>query len=137
MDEVMKSRCDLGGGGEPLCTALGCSGLFWAAQGSPEQPRTGQSSLDRLSGGCPEQRREQSRAAQSSAEQPSGLLDRLAGPMATNTSILAPLGGILGHLDLQLEPPWDRLSRLGGPKANKTRRRRFKINFKMPPSPLV
>ena len=26
----MKSRCDLGGGGELLCTALGCSGLFWA-----------------------------------------------------------------------------------------------------------
>ena len=33
MDEVMKSRCDLGGGGELLCTALGCSGLLWAAPG--------------------------------------------------------------------------------------------------------
>ena len=33
MDEVMKSSGDLGGGGELLCTALGFSGLLWAAPG--------------------------------------------------------------------------------------------------------
>ena len=36
MNEVMKSSCDLGGGGELLCTApagLGCSGLLWAVLG--------------------------------------------------------------------------------------------------------
>jgi len=51
---------------------------------------------------------------------------------AVLASILARLGAILSHLDLQLEPFWNYLGRLEGSMANKTRSRRFNINLERP-----